>query len=277
MDLDMWQHPATQHNIKSLLSFGHQLIEPAHGELASGMTGKGRMPEPEALHDYLVNFFSHHQSLTGKRALVTAGPTHEPLDPVRFIGNHSSGKMGFAIAETLASRGAVVDLVTGPTILNLQHPCITIHRVQTAEEMYKRCIGIFPASDITVLAAAVADYKPKTRADQKIKKQAEGMTLELVKTHDIAASLGELKQSHQLIIGFALETENEEVNARKKLASKNFDAVVLNSLNEPGAGFGHDTNKITMIDHNDSRVFPLTSKTEAAKNIVDVIEEKLHA
>jgi phosphopantothenoylcysteine decarboxylase/phosphopantothenate--cysteine ligase len=143
--------------------------------------------------------------------------------------------------------------------------------------MYKRWIGIFPASDITVLAAAVADYKPKTRADQKIKKQAEGMTLELVKTHDIAASLGELKQSHQLIIGFALETENEEVNARKKLASKNFDAVVLNSLNEPGAGFGHDTNKITMIDHNDSRVFPLTSKTEAAKNIVDVIEEKLHA
>lgn len=276
MDLDMWEHPATKGNKEKLISYGHQLIEPTHGELASGLTGKGRMPEPEELHDYLVDFFSSKESLSGKKVLVTAGPTYEHIDPVRFIGNHSSGKMGFAIAEALASKGARVDLVTGPTAITVNHPRITLHRVQSAEEMYQQCIPLFADTDIAVLAAAVADYKPKVTAEHKIKKKDNSLILELVKTHDIAASLGRLKKPHQLIAGFALETQDEVDNARKKLMSKNFDFIVLNSLNDPGSGFGFDTNKITIISHTETKEFPLSSKKEAAAVIADTIEAKVH-
>jgi phosphopantothenoylcysteine decarboxylase / phosphopantothenate---cysteine ligase len=277
MDLDMWKHPSTQANYTKLKAYGNHIVEPADGELASGLSGKGRMAEPEELHNYLVDFFSENTPLAGKRALVTAGPTYEPIDPVRFIGNHSSGKMGFALAESLAIRGAMVELISGPTHLHTDHPRITLTRIQTAEEMHAASVKIFPAMDIAVLSAAVADYKPRVKAEQKIKKKDDGLTLELTKTHDIAATLGQLKKPNQLLIGFALETENESANARKKLESKNFDFIVLNSLNDPGSGFGHDTNKITIMDHTESRDFPLNSKTAIANHIVDVIEEKLHA
>jgi phosphopantothenoylcysteine decarboxylase/phosphopantothenate--cysteine ligase len=278
MDLDMWQHAATQSNLDKLKSFGHSIIEPGFGELASGLTGKGRMAEPEELHDYLVNFFLSRQPLQGKHALVTAGPTHEPLDPVRFIGNHSTGKMGFAIAEELAKAGAHVQLITGPTALHTKHPYITVKQVMTAEEMHRACIQLFPEMDITILAAAVADYKPMTRAEQKIKKKEETLVIELVKTHDIAASVGKMKSDKQLLVGFALETHDEVNQAKKKIESKNFDLIVLNSLQDEGAGFGHDTNKITLIDRNHHiQSFPLKSKTDAARDIVEAIKQRLHA
>jgi len=278
MDLDMLQHPATKNNLEKLQTFGNNIIEPVHGELASGLIGKGRMAEPEELHDYLVDFFTSKKNLLGKTALVTAGPTYEALDPVRFIGNHSSGKMGFAIAEALAHQGASVKLVSGPTRLHTNHPNISVTSVTSAEEMFEVCAAVFPATDITVLSAAVADYKPKYTANQKIKKRDETLSLELVKTHDIAASLGKLKQKHQVIVGFALETENEQANAIKKLESKNFDLIVLNSLNDTGAGFGYDTNKISIIDRNHAvRSYDLKSKKELANDIVAVILETLHA
>jgi phosphopantothenoylcysteine decarboxylase/phosphopantothenate--cysteine ligase len=278
MDLDMLQHAATRANLDKLKSFGHLIIEPGFGELASGLTGKGRMAEPEELHDYLVNFFLSRQPLQGKHAMVTAGPTHEPLDPVRFIGNHSTGKMGFAIAEELAKAGAHVQLITGPTALHTKHPYITVKQVMTAEEMHQVCVQLFPDMDITVLAAAVADYKPKSTAGQKIKKKEETLVIELVKTHDIAASVGKMKSSKQLLVGFALETHDEVNHAKKKIESKNFDFIVLNSLQDEGAGFGHDTNKITIIDrHQHIQSFPLKSKTDAAHDIVEAIKQRLHA
>jgi phosphopantothenoylcysteine decarboxylase / phosphopantothenate---cysteine ligase len=278
MDLDMLQHPATKSNLEKLVSFGNTIIDPAFGELASGLTGKGRMAEPEELYDFLISFFQEHQPLKGKKALVTAGPTHEALDPVRFIGNHSSGKMGYAIAEELAAKGAEVMLISGPTLLHTTHPHITVKQVTSAEEMYQTCMLDFPETDIAVLAAAVADYKPKTKADQKIKKSTDTLTLELEKTHDIAASLGKLKKSNQVMVGFALETENEQSNALKKLESKNFDFIVLNSLNDTGAGFGHDTNKISIIDREQrKRDYPLKDKKELASDIVSIIVETLHA
>ncbi len=277
MDLDMLQHPSTQDNISKLQSFGNHLIEPGYGELASGLTGTGRMAEPEEIIAALEKHFTAAQVLKGKTVLVTAGPTHEAIDPVRFIGNHSSGKMGFAIAEALADKGATVNLVTGPTQQHTKHPRISVNRVTSAEEMYTLCTSLFPSSDITVLSAAVADYRPAVVAPQKIKKKDEELTLTLTKTHDIAASLGKLKHNGQIIVGFALETDQEHTNALKKLESKNFDLIVLNSLNDKGAGFGHDTNKITLIDRQQrSKSFELKSKKEVASDIVNAIIEKIH-
>lgn len=278
MDLDMLQHPSTKENLATLIRFGNHIIEPNHGELASGLVGTGRMAEPEEILKYIEQFFKKSEPLSGKTALVTAGPTHEAIDPVRFIGNHSTGKMGYAIAEELAQQGATVHLVSGPTSLHTIHPAIHVKKVMSAEEMYQACQEIFPKTDISVLAAAVADYKPLVRADQKIKKKDETLSLELTKTHDIAATLGKQKVNGQLIVGFALETENEKANAQSKLESKNFDLIVLNSLNDEGAGFGHDTNKITILDrHQKATSYELKSKKELAKDIVQAIREKLHA
>ena len=271
MDLDMLQHASTKNNIQKLAGWGNHQIDPGHGELASGLIGMGRMAEPEEILIKLKNHFNAPAPLTGKKALVTAGPTHEALDPVRFIGNNSSGKMGYAIAEELANKGAEVVLISGPTHLTTTHANIKLMRVTSAEEMYQACISNFDTCDIAVLSAAVADYKPATRADQKIKKLGATINLELVKTHDIAEELGKLKKK-QFVVGFALETENEKVNAQKKIAAKNFDLIVLNSLNDAGAGFGHDTNKITLIDKkNQATEFILKSKKEVAADIVNAI------
>ncbi len=277
MDLDMLQHPSTKHNIQKLISWGNRQLDPGHGELASGLIGPGRMAEPEEIVLRLKNQFTAHALLTGKRAMVTAGPTHEALDPVRFIGNNSSGKMGYAIAEELANKGAEVVLISGPTHLTATHANIKLIRVTSAEEMYQACISNFDVCDIAVLSAAVADYKPAARADQKIKKSGATINLELVKTRDIAEELGKLKKK-QFVVGFALETENEKTNAQKKIAAKNFDLIVLNSLNDAGAGFGHDTNKITLIDKkNQATEFILKSKKEVAADIVNAILLHTHA
>jgi len=275
MDLDMLQHPSTQQNLQSLQGYGNHTIAPGHGELASGLVGTGRMAEPEDILEQLKQFFSEKKKLSGKHALVTAGPTHEALDPVRFIGNNSSGKMGFAIAEALAHAGAKVTLVSGPTQLTPQHPEIEIKRVTSAADMYEACKEVFPTTDISVLSAAVADYRPATVADQKIKKKDNDLTLQLVKTRDIAAELGKQKKSGQFIVGFALETENEEQNAMKKIEAKNFDLIVLNSLNDKGAGFGHDTNKIKLIDKKGEVFeFSLKNKKEVASDIVNAIVQR---
>ncbi len=261
MDLDMLQHPATQSNIQKLVGFGNEQINPEYGELASGLIGTGRMAEPEEIFSSLERYFSTNQKLKGKKAL-----------------NNSSGKMGFAIAEELANQGAEVNLISGPTNLTMSNPKVKLSRVTSAEEMYKACIDIFSSTDIAVLSAAVADFKPLARADQKIKKSDAGLTVELIKTHDIAAELGKLKKPNQFTVGFALETENETANAEKKIASKNFDLIVLNSLNDNGAGFGHDTNKITLIDKkHEARKFSLKSKKEVARDIVNAIIENSHA
>lgn len=277
MDLDMLQHPSTVANIEKIRSFGNTLIDPTFGELASGLTGTGRMAEPEDIFKQVEFFFARDQRLKGKKVLVTAGPTYEAIDPVRFIGNHSSGKMGYAIAEELAREGALVDLISGPTDQQTNHPGIIVRQVTSAEEMYNACTAVFKDADITVLAAAVADYRPTVQSTQKIKKNSS-LTLELTKTHDIAASLGKLKHNGQLIVGFALETNQEMENAIKKLDSKNFDLIVLNSLNDAGAGFGHDTNKITIIDRqHKSTSFALKDKKAVAKDIVHAIIDNLHA
>ena len=276
MDLDMLQHPATQANLTNLQKFGNHLIEPGFGELASGLVGNGRMAEPEEIVAQIESFLSQKKKLTGKKALVTAGPTYEAIDPVRFIGNHSSGKMGFAIAEALAQEGALVDLVVGPTHEQTTQAGITLHPVTSAEEMYNECHKLFPSSDITVLSAAVADYKPLRTANQKIKKSEDNLILELTKTRDIASELGKMKKNGQIIVGFALETENEKNNAEKKLKSKNFDFIVLNSLNHSGAGFGHDTNKVEIIGKNGAHEFPLKTKKEVARDIVRTILSQQH-
>jgi len=278
MDLDMLQHPATQSNIQKLVVFGNELIDPNYGELASGLVGHGRMAEPEEIMARLIFFFQNNQRLKGKKALVTAGPTHEAIDPVRFIGNNSSGKMGYAIAEELANQGAEVNLISGPTNLTSANQSIKIKRVTSAEEMYEACAAFFPFTDITVLSAAVADFRPSSKADQKIKKADAGLSIELVKTKDIAAELGKLKKTNQFTVGFALETENEIANAEKKILSKNFDLIVLNSLNDNGAGFGHDTNQITLIDKkNQAQKFSLKTKKEVARDIVNAIIDGTHA
>jgi len=278
MDLDMLQHPSTQSNIQKLIGFGNEQINPEYGELASGLIGTGRMAEPEEIVAHLERFFSKSERLKGKKALVTAGPTHEAIDPVRFIGNNSCGKMGFAIAEELANQGAEVNLISGPTYLTIHNPNIKLNRVTSAEEMYKACASIFPAVDITVLSAAVADFRPVTKADQKIKKTDAGLSVELTKTPDIAAELGKIKRTNQFTVGFALETENETANAEKKIAAKNFDLIVLNSLNDNGAGFGHDTNQITLINKKkEAKKFTLKSKKEVARDIVNAIIENGHA
>lgn len=274
MDVDMLGHPATKENLKKIRAAGNSILEPTYGELASGLTGMGRMAEPEEIVKHLESFFSKDQKLTGKKALVTAGPTYEAIDPVRFIGNRSSGRMGFAIAEELARQGANVNLVCGPTSQLARHPRINVIPVTSAEEMFDACTNLFPDTDITVLAAAVADYKPATRADQKIKKKDERVSLELIKTHDIAASLGKSKHHGQIIVGFALETEDEQSNAVKKLESKNFDLIVLNSLNDKGAGFGHETNKVTIINRKrEIKTFDLKDKNAVAQDIAQAIFE----
>lgn len=275
MDLDMWQHASTQANLKKLIEFGNILIEPTHGELASGLVGTGRMAEPEQILQSIENFFKPGR-LTGKKALVTAGPTYEALDPVRFIGNHSTGKMGFAIAEALSREGAEVTLVSGPTHLHAPAGVNVVH-VNSAEEMFLASKTHFASADITVFSAAVADYKPASKADQKIKKGSGPMVIELVKTYDIAAELGKLKKPGQITVGFALETENERTNAQSKLKAKNFDLIVLNSLNDAGAGFGHDTNKISILSASTSREFNLKSKKEVAADIVTAIIEHAYA
>lgn len=278
MDLDMYSHASTNKNLQTLSSYGNHVVEAEHGELASGLVGEGRLAEPEHIIEELNTYFDQSTELSGKKILITAGPTYEAIDPVRFIGNNSSGKMGYAIAIEAAKRGAQVQLVSGPSSEEVSHPNIILERVVSADQMFKACIEKFPKSDIGILAAAVADYKPATVSNQKIKKKSDALNIDLVKTHDIAAELGTLKTGKQLTVGFALETENEIENARRKIQSKNFDLIVLNSLKDKGAGFGYDTNKISIIDkENNQEDFQLKSKKEAAKDIVDAITKKVHS
>ncbi|MBL7828958.1 MAG: bifunctional phosphopantothenoylcysteine decarboxylase/phosphopantothenate--cysteine ligase CoaBC [Saprospiraceae bacterium] len=273
MDVDMWRHPATQQNVQKLKSYGVHVIPVGHGELASGLVGDGRMAEPEEIIHFLDQHFSE-AVLKGKKALVTAGPTHEPLDPVRFLGNHSTGKMGIAIADQLALLGADVTLVLGPTHLSAKHPGVKTILAETAQDMHDACMPVFPSSDITVLAAAVADYKPKQFSNTKIKKKDDDLQIDLSKTIDIAAALGKQKKPGQMLVGFALETNDEAKNAALKLEKKNLDFIVLNSMNDAGAGFGHDTNKITMLFRDGrNKEFPLKSKKEVASDIVAEIIE----
>ncbi|MFY7971397.1 MAG: bifunctional phosphopantothenoylcysteine decarboxylase/phosphopantothenate--cysteine ligase CoaBC [Flavobacteriales bacterium] len=272
MDHDMFLHPGTQDNLRKLQSFGHHILSPKEGALASGLIGKGRMIEPEEIVQSVVDHFHPHLPLKGKKALVTAGPTYEAIDPVRFIGNHSSGKMGFELALALADAGAQVQLISGPSSLNVQHPSIELTRVTSAAEMLKACQDRFEAMDIAVMSAAVADYRPAHVASEKIKKNDAQITLELEKTVDIAATLGKLKKENQKLIGFALETENLKENAVSKLNKKNLDFIVLNDAKAEGAGFKSDTNQITVIWPNNKEIqFGLKAKSKVAKDIVDEI------
>ncbi len=276
MDLDMYRHPSTQRNLDTLRGWGNRVIEPAIGELASGLTGKGRMEEPEAIVAVLNDFFSKKKTLAGKRILVTAGATVEPIDPVRFISNYSTGKMGYALADALADRGAEVTLVTGYATARLANPAVRVVTALSAQEMYVAATDLFPAMDGAVLCAAVADYTPAHPADQKIKKSAGEWALELTRTHDIAAELGRRKQAGQVLVGFALETNNERDNAHQKLVRKNLDLIVLNSLKNPGAGFGHDTNQIDILDKAGRwTTYPLQSKPQVADHITDRFEKLL--
>lgn len=271
MDLDMYQHPATKNNINKLKQYGNKMIDAEFGELASGLIGEGRMAEPEKILLEINAFLSKKKDLANKKVLITAGPTYENIDPVRFIGNHSTGKMGLALAQNCYERGASVVLICGPNQLNLkQYPFKTIE-VTSSEQMYNACIAEFDNSDIAIMSAAVADYKSKSIADQKIKKNDTNLTIELEKTKDILSSLG-AKKTNQILVGFALETENEKANAFDKLTRKNADLIVLNSLNDSGAGFGHDTNKISIL-HRDQRIteFELKSKKEVAEDIINEI------
>lgn len=268
MDLDMWNHAATQKNINSLISYGNIMIKPAYGELASGLIGEGRMAEPEDILEFINQEFKKKLLFKGKKALVTAGPTYEAIDPVRFIGNHSSGKMGFALAEELASLGASVVLITGPTSLKLSNKNIFRIDITSAEEMLNAALANFPGTDVSILSAAVADYRPAEISPTKIKKDSSDYQINMIRTTDILATLGKEKQAGQLLIGFALETDNEEANAIKKLEKKNLDLIILNSLKDKGAGFKNDENKVTIIDRNlNKETFPLKSKREVAADI----------
>lgn len=276
MDEDMWNHPATKLNLAKLESFGNKIISVEKGDLASGLFGDGRMAEPESILTYITdNFFLISRvtrPLHGKKAIVTAGPTYEHLDPVRFIGNHSSGKMGIAIAKELDQRGVAVTLIMGPTQVPIISNGISLIQVTSAAEMYKACQKEFPTTDIAIMAAAVADYSPVNISPEKIKKKDDNLIVELVKTKDILKSLGEIKRSEQVLIGFALETNNEKSYAKDKLQKKNADMIVLNSLNDTGAGFGYDTNKITIFDKGGKEFnFDTKSKTAVAKDIVDTM------
>lgn len=268
MDLDMWNHAATRKNINSLISYGNIMIKPAYGELASGLIGEGRMAEPEDILEFINQEFKKKLLLKGKKALVTAGPTYEAIDPVRFIGNHSSGKMGFALAEELASLGASVILITGPTSLKLSNKNIFRIDITSAEEMLDAALANFRGTDVSILSAAVADYRPAEVSPTKIKKDSSDYQINMIRTTDILATLGKEKQAGQLLIGFALETDNEEANAIKKLEKKNLDLIILNSLKDKGAGFKNDENKVTIIDRNlNKETFPLKSKREVAADI----------
>ena len=269
MDLDMFAHPSTQHNLDILRSYGNHIIEPASGELASHLVGKGRMEEPEKIVEALEDFFTRKEDLKGKKILITAGPTYEKIDPVRFIGNYSSGKMGYALAENCAQRGAEVTLISGPVNLQTQHTAIRRIDVESAEEMYRAAMELYPFCDAGILCAAVADFTPETVAPTKIKREKDDLVIKLKPTHDIAAALGQTKHSHQRLIGFALETNDELAHAQEKRKRKNFDFIVLNSLNDKGAGFRCDTNKITIVDETGYTPYPLKSKKEVATDIID--------
>lgn len=271
MDLDMFAHPSTQQNLDRLRSFGNHIIEPAEGELASHLVGKGRMEEPDKIIAVLEEFFASRTVLEKKKIVITAGPTYEKIDPVRFIGNYSSGKMGFALAEACAQQGAEVTLIAGPVSLTTTHPNIQRIDVESAEEMYQAAMTAFPGADAGILCAAVADYRPEIQAGEKIKRESKGeMMLHLVPNKDIAASLGAIKQEGQVLVGFALETNNEATNAESKLKRKNLDFIVLNSLRDAGAGFRCDTNKISIIDRQgETTGYPLKSKQGVAVDIVN--------
>lgn len=281
MDLDMYLHPSTQANIEKLISFGNKIIEPGSGELASGLYGKGRMEEPAVIVEHLKDFFAGKvrrelPKLIKRKILVTAGPTYEHIDPVRFIGNHSSGKMGYALAECLAEFGAEVTLVSGPVSITTEHPRISIIKVTSAKEMYDVVMTRFEQMDAVISCAAVADYRPKVMSDNKIKRIDNELTIELEATQDIAGELGRRKRAQQILVGFALETNNAAANAKAKLEKKNLDFIVLNSLEDTGAGFGVDTNKITIIDRNNKiEEYPLKSKLDVAKDIVVKLSQLL--
>ncbi len=272
MDLDMYKHPTTAANVKTLLSYGNKLIEPQVGELASGLSGAGRMEEPENILQVIRDHFSKSDQFSGKKFLVTAGPTYEAIDPVRFIGNHSSGLMGFSIAREAAARGAEVTLVTGPVSLNVDHPGVKRIDVVSAQQMYDAAMDAFAEADVAVMSAAVADFTPAAPFDRKVKKQDGLQQISLKPTADILAAMGENKKEGQFLVGFALETDDEQQNALKKLHTKNLDLIVLNSLREQGAGFGVKTNKVTLIGRDESSTgYPLKDKTEVASDILDKI------
>ncbi len=276
MDLDMYKHPSTIENLRKLQSFGNQIVKSNFGELASGLVGQGRMAEPEELVEILTKHFSENTILKGKKVLITAGPTQEPIDPVRFISNHSTGKMGYAIADKFAKAGAEVTLVSGQVALKSPDASIKLVKVRSAQEMYEMTKMYFNEADIIVLSAAVADYTPTVVADKKIKKKEDSFTIELTKTTDIAKTLGQIKRTTQLMVGFALETDNEVENALGKIKSKNLDMIVLNSLQNSGAGFGHDTNKVSIIKKDGTMIdFELKSKQEVAMDIVDEVIKTL--
>lgn len=271
MDLDMYAHPSTQENLNTLRSWGNHIIEPGTGFLASKLEGKGRMEEPEKIIETLDEYFNQECSMQGKRVMITAGPTYEKLDPVRFIGNYSSGKMGFALAEECARRGAEVDLISGPVSLEIHHPNIHRTDVESAEQMYEAATKQFAQADIAILCAAVADFTPQQVASQKIKREGDELVLRLAPTRDIAESLGKQKHQGQVMVGFALETNDEKAHAKDKLRRKNLDFIVMNSLQDKGAGFRVDTNKVTIIDAESEVSIPLKSKKEVAVDIVDRI------
>lgn len=278
MDLDMYAHPSTKENLEKAERFGHHIIPAEFGELASGLEGQGRLAEPETILQKIEDFFTQplpqSHSLDGKTVLITAGPTYEAIDPVRFIGNHSSGKMGFSLAEESVKRGAKVILISGPTSQKTSNKNIEIHRVTSAKEMYEEVFKYYEKVDIAIASAAVADYAPKIVAKEKIKKSEEEFTIELVKNPDILKTMGE-KKTHQFLVGFALETHNEEENAKSKLQKKNLDMIVLNSLRDEGAGFQKDTNKVKILTHSEQKEFSLKSKDEVAKDILDFVETQL--
>lgn len=276
MDLDMFAHPSTQHNLDILRSYGNHIIEPASGELASHLVGKGRMEEPEKIVEALENFFTKQEDLKGKKVMITAGPTYEKIDPVRFIGNYSSGKMGYALAEVCAERGAEVTLISGPVNLNVSHPGIHRIDVESAEQMYQAAKEAYAQADAGILCAAVADFTPEQTADHKIKREKDDLVLRLKPTQDIAAALGKEKKPHQLLVGFALETNDEILHAQDKLVRKNFDFIVLNSLNDKGACFRCDTNRITIIERQGETPYPLKGKKEVSEDIIDKLASILH-
>jgi phosphopantothenoylcysteine decarboxylase/phosphopantothenate--cysteine ligase len=275
MDLDMYLHPAIKENMARLVAFGNKVMNSPHGALASGLIGEGRMPEPEDILKYLSAEITQSQRFRGKKVMITAGPTYEALDPVRYLGNRSTGKMGYEIAAAFALNGAKVTLISGPSKLTAPSSLEKFISVTSAEEMYNASLGYFKDADIVILSAAVADYRPKNISAEKIKKKEDQFQLELIKNIDIAASLGQVK-SHQFMVGFALETENEIENAKNKRRNKNLDLIVLNSLKDDGAGFEKDTNKVSVIDQNNKIIdIPLKSKKELAFNLVDIIRNKM--